>query len=406
MTHPDARAGTAAHATGRVLLLTGLLAIAFNLRPALTSLSPLLETIRVDLGVGHAVLSLLTVVPILCMGVFPFAALHLAGRIGVERAVLAAIALIALALGLRAGGRGSALLLVTAFLAGIGIAAAQTLLPVVIKRRLAARAMLVMALYSTTMTLGAGIAAGAAPPLAHALGGWPGALAVWSLPALLAAAVWLPQARSGRAAAADARGRGALLLWRSAMAWRITLFSAGTFSLFWSVLTWLAPAFREQGLSAEATGLLLTLLTVVQIISSLVIAGLAGRSRDRRPWLAFCLVTGAIAFAGIALVPAQAPAWFWTVLVGLGIGAIFPLTLLLPLDVADDAVAAGQLTAMALSAGYLLAALGPLLMGWLRGLTGSYTAPFLALALLCCAMLALARRLRPPAGRTAAPSPR
>lgn len=386
------------------LLLAGLLGVAFNLRPALASLSPLLETIRLDLGIGHTALGLLTVVPVLCMGAFPFLALRLAGRIGVERGILAATGLIALALALRAAGKGAALLLATAFLAGAGIAAAQALVPIVIKRRFADRATLPMALYSTTMTAGAGIAAGSSPPLAHLLGGWPQALAAWSLPALLAALAWLPQARRGRAEAL-ASGDGALRLWRSRAAWRITLFSAGTFSLFWSVLTWLAPAFREQGMSTEATGLLLALLTVVQIVSSLAIAALARRSRDRRPWLAFCLITGIVAFAGIALAPAAAPAWLWAVLVGLGIGAIFPLTLLLPLDFASDAAMAGQLTALALSVGYLLAALGPFLMGWLRALTGSYTAPFLALALLCCAMLALVPHLLPGSGwATAAPS--
>lgn len=385
---------------GGLFLLAGLLAASFNLRPALASLSPLIETIRADLGLGHVTLSLLTVLPILCMGAVPVGAMRLAGRIGSERSMLLALLLIAAATGLRADGRNIGLLLATALLAGVGIAVAQALAPVLIKQHFAARATLVMGLYSAVMTLGAGVAAGLTAPLARTLASWPLALATWALPALLAAAFWLPAARQGTGAVATKPGAG--LPWRSGTAWLVTLYSGAVFAQFWSVLTWLAPAFESRGASAEEAGLLLALMTAVQIVSSLAIAVLAGRSPDRRPWLALCLCVGMAAFAGIALIPDAAPAWLWTVLIGFGIGALFPLTLGLPLDYAPDAATVGRLATMTLSVGYLLAAAGPWLMGWLRGVTGSYALPFLTLALLCGAMLLATLRLRPSRERSTA----
>jgi CP family cyanate transporter-like MFS transporter len=225
------------------------------------------------------------------------------------------------------------------------------------------------------------------------------ALAVWSVPAFLAAAAWLPVAR--RHGIREPTAAGAGLPWRSGTAWLVAVFSGATFSLFWSVLTWLAPAFESQGIDAEHAGLLLTLTTVVQVVGSLAISALAGRSPDRRPWLILCLVVGAIGFTGIALFPAAAAAWVWTVLIEFGIGAIFPLSLSLPLDFAPDPASVSRLAAMAFSVGYLLAALGPFLMGWLRAASGGYAAPFLALAVLCCAMLLIAPRLRPMRPRLA-----
>jgi CP family cyanate transporter-like MFS transporter len=137
------------------------------------------------------------------------------------------------------------------------------------------------------------------------------------------------------------------------------------------------------------------------VVSALLISALATRSPDRRPWFALCLAVGAAGFTGLGLFPAAAAPWVWAVLVGIGIGAIFPLTLMLPLDFAPDPAAVARLTAMALSLGYLFAALGPFVVGWLRGASGGYAVPFVVLALLCCVMLLSVRGLRPEKPRAA-----
>ena len=139
---------------------------------------------------------------------------------------------------------------------------------------------------------------------------------------------------------------------------------------------------------------MLTLFTLVQIIAALVVPALADRSRDRRPWLALVLVMNVAGLAAIALVPLASP-WSFTALIGFGIGGLFPLVLTLPLDYSPNPDAANRLTAMMLGIGYLLSALGPLAIGALRDATGSYWAPFTALAALGLIMLAGALVLRP-----------
>ena len=143
----------------------------------------------------------------------------------------------------------------------MAIAGAQTLLPAVVKQHFARRAPQVIGLSATVMTMGAGLAAGTTAILAATFGSWPVALAFWAVPAVAAAALWLPFAHGTRAPATERPTAGDGLPWREGRAWLITLYSAVAFSVFWSVLTWLAPAYREQGWSSIEAGALLAVLT-------------------------------------------------------------------------------------------------------------------------------------------------
>lgn len=385
------------------LLLPVVLLIALNLRTTMSSLSPLLETIRLDLGLSHAAAGLLTTIPVLCMGLFPILADGVAARFGTERALLGGLGLIALGTAGRLAADRAAVLYATVLLVGIGIAAGQTLVPAVVKRCFPERGPVVLGLYATLMTLGSGLAAAATAPLAAAYGAWPPALATWSIPAIAAAVLWglvsrnlapsgaAPVAASGPAAAEAVSIRAC---WRSPIAWRISLFVAISSVLFWSLLTWLAPVYRERGWSDGEGGLLLAVNAVAQVAISIVVAALAGRTRDRRPGLALGLVGGMIGFGGVALLPTAAP-WAWSALIGFSVGLLFPVGVMLPLDYGADPAEVRRLTAMSLSVGYLLAALGPFLLGWLRGATGGYAVPFLTLVLACAAMLTQVGPLRP-----------
>lgn len=377
----------------RALLLAGLVLVALNLRPAFASVSPVLETIRQDLGLSRAATGLLITIPVLCMGVFAFASARIGGRIGLERGVLWSVILIGTATAGRLAGDFAPALYATTLLIGIGVAVGQALLPAVVKRYFPDRAALVTGLYTVGFNAGAAIAAGATVALQNLFGGsWPTALAFWALLAVPATAVWLPLAGSGDAKEAAPARRS--LPWNSPRAWFLALFFAATSCLFWSVLTWLAPLYQDEGLSVARSGFLLTLFTVVQILGAFALPALADRSRDRRPALALALVTTGVGLTAVVLFPLASP-WTFTTLLGFGIGGLFPLALTLPLDYSPDPDAASRLTAMTLGVGYLLAALGPLAMGALRDATGSYATPVAVLVALTAAMLVSIPTLTP-----------
>lgn len=379
-------------------MLAGLLLVAVNLRPAFASVSPLLETISRELDLSRSASGLLTTIPVLCMGVFAFFAARIGGWFGLERGILWSVVLIGLATAGRLAGDNVSVLYATTLLVGAGIAVGQALLPAVVKRYFADRAALVTGLYTVGFNAGAALAAGATVSLEVAFGGfWPAALAFWALLALPAVVLWLRiSAGAPKEASKDPQqgAVGSALPWRSLRAWFLSFFFAGSSCLYWSVLTWLPPLYQDEGLSKADTGLLLTLFTGVQIFGALVVPTIADRSPDRRLPLLVVLAATGIGLGAIVLAPLASP-WFFTALIGFGIGGLFPLTLTLPLDYAQDPQAASRLTSMVLGIGYLLAALGPLAIGVLRDLSGSYVVSFVALAAISAGMLAVTPLIKP-----------
>ena len=364
----------------RILFVAAIVMASLNLRPAMASLAPLIETLRLDLDLSFTALGLLTTIPVICLAVFPVVANRLAGQIGIERALLLALICITLATAARIIGHVAAVLFLSAFFVGLGVAAAQVYVPAIAKRHFGTNATVVTALYASTMSASAVIVLAATPLLTRYLGSWPAGLAIWSLPALLAVALWLPIARDTRPLPRPAT-KPAGLPWRDLTAWRITSFSTVTFLSFFSILAWYAPVYQAQGWSDAAAGSLVATLFVAQLVSALAVTASFARQTVRRLLMVLGMLLSVLGLAGAAFMPLAAP-WVWAVSTGLGLGVQFTLALTLPVEFGADPEEVGRLTAMAMSVGYLLASIGPVAIGWLRDLSGSFEAPIALLAAL------------------------
>lgn len=373
-------------------LIAALFLAALNLRPAIASVSPLLVHIRADEHLSRSVAGLLTTIPTLCIGVGAFLVPSLSARLGRQRALTYAVVLIGVATAGRLAAGAVAALFATTLLAGAGIAVAQTLLPALVRDRFAEHRMLVTSLYSLGITFGAAIPAAATAPIWNATGSWQAALAVWAVFALAAAAALAPLARKS-----PPSGQRPMVSppWRERRAWEIALFFGGASGLYFVLLAWLAPVYEEHGWSATRAGLLVTTLSVAQAAGTLILVWRSQRFHDRRPLLLGSLALLGVGMAMVAVTPFSAPV-LWAVLLGLGNGIVFPVMLVLPVDYARDPAMAARLAGMGFGVGYLLASLGPVLAGALRDLTGTYAAPFGGYAGLCCALMLLAARFRPP----------
>lgn len=384
----------------RVLFIAAIVLASLNLRPAMASLAPLIETIRLDLALSFTALGLLTTIPVICLGVFPVVANRLATRIGIERALLAALILITLATAARLAGHHAAVLFASAFVVGLGVAGGQAYVPAIAKRHFGAKASVVTALYATTMSASAVIVVATTPPLTDYLGSWPAGLAIWCLPALLAVGFWIPIA-SERPPAPRPATKPVGLPWRDQIAWRITLFSAVTFILFFSILAWYAPIYQAQGWNDGDAASLVAFLFFAQLVSALVVTAAAARQTGRRLLMLLSTLLSVLGLAGVAYMPLAAP-WVWAGSVGLGLGVQFTLALTLPVDYGASPEEVGRLTAMAMSVGYLLASVGPVAIGWLRDLTGSFEVPIAGLVALVLIFTLPALRL--PAAQQKSPS--
>lgn len=371
-----------------VVVLVGVLLLAANLRAALTGYPPLLDTVRNQLGISAAAAGLVQACAVVMMGVGSFVGPRLGGWLGWERALTWAVVLL---------GAGSLVRLVPvlpaliggSILVGLGIGAAGVLLTGVVKHHLANRAGTVTGGYVVAMMVGATVTSLVAVPLAVGLGGWSFSLAVWAVPALIAAGAWWPIARRFEVGSNDRSGFG--LPWRDGFARLATCFMASTSVQFYGWLTWLAPYYEHLGWSTQRAAVLQALWSVAQIPIALGVSALAERRRRWVFWSSLSLgfgIAGTLGMLLLPLPPVIGP-WLWVVLVAVGVGAGFALGLSVIAWRTPDAARAGAASGMALGCGYLLAGVAPLVMGLLLDVTGGYSVP-LGVLLLAGAGQALA----------------
>ncbi|MFP5068535.1 MFS transporter [Pseudonocardia nantongensis] len=354
------------------LVLLGVLALAINLRAALAGYPPLLETARADLGVGAGAAGLVQAGAVLMMSAGSFAAAAVAARVGRERLLGVAVAVIA---------AGSLLRSVTALpalvagsvLVGLGIGVAGVLITGVVKEHLAERAGAVTGGYVVSMMVGATVASAAAVPLSVALGGWSWSLAVWAVPAVLAVVVWVPVARRiGRAGTGAVPVPGEPGVWRDPFARRVACYLAGSSMIFYGWLTWLSPLYESQGWSPAAAGLLLSVWSIAQIPAALSMPAAAERRRRWRFWASLTVLSSLAGTLGALLLPAAGTLlpWLWAILIGIGVGAGFPLGLTVIAWRTPTPARSAAVSGFALGVGYLAAGLGPLVMGLLIDVGG------------------------------------
>ncbi|PZM12216.1 CynX/NimT family MFS transporter [Rhizobium tubonense] len=355
---------------GRFILGASLVLIAFNLRPLFSSASALLPEVRTELGLSATGASLLTTLPVVCLGLFSPLAPRLAQRFGSERTLLGVLLLLALGTAMR-GLESIPLLFVGTALAGGCIAVGNVLLPGLVKRDFADRAALMTGFYTMALCAGAASAAGLTLPAERLLGSsLPAALAVWAAPALLVALIWLPQAFAGKMQSARAgfRVEG---LWKDPTAWKVTLFMGLQSALAYCVFGWLVPILRERGLDGVTAGAIVSVSVMTQAAACLVAPHLAMRGKDQR---VINVSLGAMAVAalfGLLFAPLST-VWVWAVLQGIGQGGLIAVAMIAIVLRSRDAHVAAHLSGMAQCVGYLLAALGPLIVGLIRSWTGSF----------------------------------
>jgi CP family cyanate transporter-like MFS transporter len=362
---------------GGTLLAVGVTLAAANLRPAVTTLASVLGDVRAGLGVSAGWISLLTAVPTLCFGLAAFAAPWLGRRVGLSKAVTYALVLLTLGLVLRVLD-GPFVVLGGTFIACAGIAVCNVLIPVVVKDSFPTRLGLITGIYTAALAAGAGLGAALTPPMEAFFGSWRGAVGAWALLSLAALVLWLAGANRGVAGRVEDDVQRRSLV-RSPLAWVMTLFF-GVQALFaYTVMGWLPQILQDSGVAKTTAGVLLAITVVLGVPVSLIVPPLAAR---RPSQTGLVVVLGLVAVAGVlglAVAPTFSPA-LWIVLVGIGMGGIFPLAIVMVSLRTATTADASSLSAMTQSIGYLLAGIGPFALGMLRDATGTWTASMGVLA--------------------------
>lgn len=377
------------------LMAAAVLLASMNMRPAITSIAPLLETIQSELQLNSTMISLLTAIPVICMGLFAPLAAKL-GTFGMERIIIYCLLLIAIATGLRYIAENAAILLTTALLIGVGLAIAGPSLSGFIKLHFPEQAALMIGLYSAGIGLGASLSAGLTIPLQHQFAyRWPAALAVWALPALLAALLWIFAAKRFTARTANSGQQAKKPFpWKNKRAMLIMFFFGLQGWLHYSITAWIAPIAQANGLTEIQAGSVVTLFTLVQMGASVAVPFLVTRYPRRSFWMmnSSCLMLTGLLL--LSLLNNEVVPWISAGLLGYGAGVLFFLALLLPVEETDRAEDANAWTSMVQCGGYTIAGIGPAFTGWVHDATGSYPQAFLGLSVICLFIIALSLVLK------------
>lgn len=368
--------------------ITGFLAIVFIamvLRPPVASMGPLLQEIQTSLGVSAELIGLLAAAPVLCFGLGAFASPWLVSKVGVNHAMLYVLALLALTSALRMV-LGYSGLLIGTIGAGLSIAIANVLLPTVVRIQFPKSVSIVTGAYTTLLAISASLAASIAVPSSLWLGGWSPALAIWIIPTLLAILFWFPQVRGQEAhvsqpAHAAAEEKSAIM--RSPISWAIVGFFGIQSLGFYALLGWMPSALTAIGVSAQDAGNFLGFASAIGIPSGLIISSVLGKFKSLSWWAAGTSLMTLLGYGLFCFVLQTQDTNFLItacVLIGLGMSATFPISLSLISTRASTQAQTTQLSAMSQGWGYLFAAAGTFLVGFIANLVGGFTISFVMIA--------------------------
>lgn len=374
----------------RFLFPVAILLVGLNLRPAIAAIGPLLDAIERDTGLTDAGASLLTTLPVALMGVCLLGTARLRALLGERVGIGLGVTLILLACLWRWRQAGALQLLITAIIAGIGIAIVQALMPAVIRHRAGARTAKLMGLYSTAIMGGALVSSVASPWIARGWS-WSSALGVWALPALAGVAAWWAATSQPDGVPGAATH---LSVHRHPRAWLLLAFFGLGTGAYTLLLAWLPPFYTQLGWSAEAAGAMLGVVTLAEVVAGIAVSLWVDRSADRRPWLFAAIAALSAGLLCLCLLPLSL-AWPAALLAGFGIGALFPLSLIVAMDHGENAADAGAIAGFVQGGGYVLAALLPLIAGLLRQHLSDLTPAWWLMAGLCLVLALIAFRLRP-----------
>lgn len=361
------------------LMVVGILVVAMNLRPSITSVGPLIGYIQQDYGLSSGVAGFLTTLPLLGFAVMSAMAPRVSNRLGLEWTIFLGLVILGSGIFIRSIPWLAALFAGTAML-GIGIAIGNVLLPGFIKEHFPAKIGLMTSLYTTTMNTFAATASGLSVPLARGLDlGWRLALLCWGMLAVIGLIVWLPQVLARRQK--DTRRALAMSgqLWRAPLAWQVTLFMGLQSFSFYVTITWLPEILQSYGWSASLSGWILSLVQFLSLPATFLAPVLADRMRHQR-WIVLgisCFYF--IGFGGLLYGGSLGFILLWAFCIGCAQGASISLSLAFLGLRAKNAREAAELSGMAQSFGYLLAAIGPILIGFLFDWTSSWTLPITVL---------------------------
>lgn len=368
------------------LLIIGVILVGANLRVPLTSAGALVSFIRDDFGISNALAGAITTLPLIAFALLSPFAPKLAGKFGMERTIGISLVLLFAGILIRSAG-GIELLFFGTLLIGLAIAIGNVLMPGIVKMNFPLQIGLMTGLYAIVMNVFGALGSGLSIPIASSGNfGWTGSLLVWGVLTLVTIVIWLPQLKKSRPAENSSVQATSGSLMRSSLAWKITLFMGAQSLIFYTLITWLPTILTANGYDIHLAGWGVFIFQFASIPFTFIIPVIADKMKNQ---VLIALAASGMIIVGILglLAGLTQLTLLWIILLGMGNGSAFSLSMMFFTLRTKDGYQAAELSGMAQSFGYLLAAFGPVLVGGLQDITGSCTLPLLLVTLAAAVML-------------------
>lgn len=359
----------------KILMLLGIIFIASNLRAPLTSVGPVISEISKSLALSNTTAGLVTTIPLLAFGFLSSMVPKISRRYGMEIVLL--ISLIVLSIGLVIRPYGSLVtLFLGAALVGIAITVGNVLMPAYIKNNYQKNVGTMMGIYSVAMNLTAALAAGFSISLGKFTEmGWKGSIGIWIVLSVATIVVWLPQVKKHKVVLPTAslgEDEVKVNMYKSKTAWAVTIFMGVQSLLFYCLAAWLPKMAITWGIPREEAGWLLSYMQFAQLPMTFIGAIIASKLPNQK---LLAIATGALFAVGIAglLIFKVNLIALWCVLIGTASGLAFSLSMLFFVLRTSTTTQAAELSGMAQSIGYLIAACGPPIFGALFDLSQAWS---------------------------------
>lgn len=362
----------------RIVLFTGIIFLSFNMRPAITSAGPIIHLIQQDLRINNLATGIITTIPLLAFALFSSFVSAMTSWWGNRKMLFVALILIVMGMFIRYTENVYILYLGTLII-GIGITVINVLIPSIIKSDFPGKVGFLTSIYSTSMAAVAGLASGLSVPLAVGAGlGWRKTLLIWGILPILALIVWIPQLkRKERIEVVKQDKMQDKSIWKSAIAWHVTLFMGFQSLIFYCVIAWLPTILLNKGMSIQMAGFMLLLVQIVGLPFTFFLPILA--SKLMRKWISIAIIAvmNLIGFLGLILFHQTGLLVLSIAIFSLSTGGSISLAYMIISEKSSDPLKVAKLSGMSQSFGYLLAATGPVLMGFTYDQTKNWIYPIL-----------------------------
>jgi len=379
-----------------ILVVVSIFFMALNMRPAVTGIGPLFNVLMSALHVSNTSMSFLTSIPVFCMGLFAPIAVPIQRKLGTKLAIMLFMVILIAANGLRFLQESYFLLVITSFAAGLAIAMIGPILNAYIKRKFPQRFTTVIGIYSFGIGVGATLSAALTVSFYHTFSNnWTSALGMWALLAIVALIIWswaIPK-EQGEDVQELANSEQARNPWTTGRAWSILLYFGLQTSLFFSMMSWLTPLLQDKGLTLEAASMMLTFMSIIQMIGNIAVPILMEKWSSRLVWI---VALGCLGVIGFTLLWLSSGPYLWLAvfLIGIVLSGLFPIGLLLPLDEAKNDQEANSWSSMVLAGGFMLSAIIPIMIGVCYDMTGNHTWTYVIFLALMGGIIAITWLLR------------